>query len=239
MARKKTTVVAPPTPTTTEPEQTVSVLDQVDDELPLVGGGEVIEEAVSPWDTEAVMAEQQMAGDMARMLLERIKTMTRLWGDMTTNQQQELLDGILAGCASLSRQAVETVASRGRKIVNGHVKGFVAKDSELIVTISCPKSNGACAAFGMAVGRGRVYFLLMETEGLLEFGSPIPVGKVQMELPLGDEVIDAVVEEPSTVDGESLDLFSAGEQDMEGLPDFLDAGITDEMTENDEEELKL
>ena len=162
------------TPTVTP----VSVLDQTEADIPPMGVGEVIEEEIRPWDDEARLAEEQMAGDMAKMLMEQIKTLPRSWSAMSENQQTDLWSTVSAGCANLASQAIEMMASRGRRIVKGVMKQVTIKD-EIQLTITCQRSPEACTAMGMAAAGGEVAFLLLHTEGFLQLGSPIDIGPKQ------------------------------------------------------------
>lgn len=161
----------------------VSVLDQTEPEIPVMGIGEVIEEKITPWDQEAILAEEQMAGDITKMVMERIKTLPSPWSSMTPNQQTDVLASVSAGCASITGKAIEIIASRGRRIIKGSMKQATIKD-EIQLTIICQRSPEACAAMGMAAAGGEVAFLLLDTDGLMELGSPIEVDKVQGELDL-------------------------------------------------------
>lgn len=158
-----------------------SVLDQTEPEIPVMGVGEVIEEHVNTWDAEAKLAETQMSGDIAKMILAQIKALPSHWGTMTPNQQTDLISSVSAGAANIASQAIEFIAAKGRRIVKGHMKQVTIKD-EIQLTITCQRSPEACSAMGMAASGGQVAFLLLDTDGLLELGSPIEADPVQKEL---------------------------------------------------------
>ena len=169
------------TPRTNKPKEAeipVSVLDQTEADIPQMGIGQVIEEEIRPWDDEARLAEEEMAGDMAKLLMEQIKTLPRHWGAMTENQQTDVWSTVSAGCANLASRAIEMMASRGRRIVKGVMKRVTIQD-EIQLLISCQRSPEACTAMGMAAAGGEVAFLLLHTEGFLQLGSPIDIGPKQ------------------------------------------------------------
>ena len=163
---------------TPETDPSISVLDQTEADIPQMGVGEVIEEEIKPWDDEARLAEEQMAGDMAKLLMEQIKTLPRHWGAMTENQQTDVWSTVSAGCANLASQAIEMMASRGRRIVKGVMRAVTIRD-EIQLVITCQRSPEACTAMGMAAAGGEVAFLLLHTEGFLQLGSPIDIGPKQ------------------------------------------------------------
>ncbi|MBF0341054.1 MAG: hypothetical protein HQL95_08860 [Magnetococcales bacterium] len=177
MARRKSKNDTPETDTT------ASVLEQIEPDIPMMGLGQVIEEDIQPWDDEARLAEEKMAGDMAKLLMEQIKTLPRSWAAMTPNQQSDVYSVVAAGCASLASQAIELMASRGRRIIKGVMKQVTIKD-EIQMTITCQRSPEACVAMGMASAGGEVAFLLLHTEGFLQLGSPMETGPIQGELDL-------------------------------------------------------
>ncbi|MBF0341810.1 MAG: hypothetical protein HQL95_12745 [Magnetococcales bacterium] len=164
-------------------EEQVSVLDTTESDIPVMGVGEVVEEEIKPWNDEARLAEKQMLGDMANMVMDRIKTLPTVWLKMSPSQQQDVVSSVTAGCQGIVRNAIEIMASKGRRIITGIMKQVTIKD-EIQMTITCLRSPEACAAMGMAAAGGTVAFLLLETEGLLALGDPIQVGMVQGELNL-------------------------------------------------------
>lgn len=196
MARRKSKNGTAETPT--------SVLDQTESEIPQMGVGQVIEEEIQPWDDEAQLAEKQMAGDMAKMLMEQIKTLPRQWGAMTENQRADVWSVVSAGCANLASQAIEMMASRGRRIVKGVMKQVTIKD-EIQLTITCQRSPEACTAMGMAAAGGEVAFLLLHTEGFLQLGSPIDIGPKHGVLNFDADPADGESLDPAGTDVEVLD----------------------------------
>lgn len=178
MARRK------PRNETTDIANPVSVLEQTEPEVPVMGIGQVIEEVIQPWDEEARLAEKQLAGDMAKLLLEQIKTLPRQWYAMTESQQSDVWSVVSSGCAGLASQAIELMASRGRRIIKGNMNRVTIKD-DIQLTISCQRSPEACTAMGMAAAGGEVAFLLLDTEGFLQLGSPFETEPEQRELDLG------------------------------------------------------
>ncbi|MBF0141643.1 MAG: hypothetical protein HQL74_15370 [Magnetococcales bacterium] len=178
MARKK------PKNDIIDAEPTVSVLEQTEPEVPVMGIGQVIEEEIHPWNDEARLAEEQMAGDMAKLLMEQIKTLPRQWHAMTESQQSDVYSAVSSGCANLAGQAIELMASRGRRIIKGIMKKVTIND-DIQLTISCQRSPEACTAMGMAAAGGEVAFLLLHTEGFLQLGSPFEAEPEQRELDLG------------------------------------------------------
>ncbi len=178
MARQKKKATEINEPDSQAVEMSVSVLDITESDVPQMGIGEVIEEEIQPWDDEVRLAEEKMVGDMSMMVLDRIKTLPRAWSAMTPNQQQDVVSSVIAGCEVVVKQAIEAIASKGRKIITGIMKQVTIKD-EISMTITCQRSPEACAAMGMAAAGGTVAFLLLETEGLLALGDPIQVGPVQ------------------------------------------------------------
>ena len=195
------------TPRTNKPkgaEIPISVLDQTEADIPQMGVGEVIEEEIKPWDDEARLAEEQMAGDMAKLLMEQIKTLPRSWSAMSENQQTDVWSTVSAGCANLASQAIEMMASRGRRIVKGVMKQVTIKD-EIQLTITCQRSPEACTAMGMAAAGGEVAFLLLHTEGFLQLGSPIDIGPKQGVLNFDADPADGTSLEPAHTDAVEAD----------------------------------
>ena len=115
------------------------------------------------------------------MMLAQIRALPSHWGAMTPNQQTDLISSVSAGAANITRQAIEFVTAKGRRIIKGHMKQVGIKD-EIQLTITCQRSPEACSAVGMAAAGGQVAFLLLDTDGLLELGDPLEPEPIQKEL---------------------------------------------------------
>lgn len=152
-----------------EPDQPVSILDQTEADIPEVGLGMVIEEEIEPWAPEAILAEKNLAGEMAKRLMDVVKGMPSKWSAMTALQQADLTATISAGCIHVARDAAMVMAAKGRRIVTGTIRSWSVKD-EGIASIGIPKSPEVCAALGMAAGGGPVAIILLVHEKLLQLG---------------------------------------------------------------------
>ena len=145
---------------------------------------------ISNDDAIVIGTGSSMLDQFTRFMLDKMKGMETPWSKLSAAERQKIVDGLHWSAMDLIREATETIAANGRRIITGSMKQVAIKD-EITATITCARSSEACAAFGMASGGGPVAFLLLDTESYLQSINPVRVGPAQLEMQLdGDPVQD-------------------------------------------------
>lgn len=105
--------------------------------------GRVKEEAATPANeeqtTEALVAET-LSGDVRDFLVDRIRQLPKVWGEMTQEEQTEIINAAITAGNATVRNAVSLIAKDGRPTITALCESVTVKDG-IKAVLSLSKSD--------------------------------------------------------------------------------------------------